>query len=157
MFTSTAFTLPIVDPKRATRPILFADFGLNVPGFGIFTTRSVLQKKADAIRKFASIVSGTWAFVLDGHEQEAVQAVLHNREQARLDATLVLAQLNASIPFLYTAASAKLPIGIQDDQDWSDAIRAMEQAKMIEPGTKPKDYYTNDYLDTALLKNPSGT
>lgn len=157
VFTSTAYTLPIVDLKRPTRPLLFADLGLNVPGFGIFTTQSVLQKKGDAIRKFASIVCGAWAYVLKGHEAAAVQAVLDNRPQARLDAALVMAQLKASEPFLYTAASKDLPIGMQDEKDWQDAIAAMEQAKMIEPGTKPKDYYTNDYLDDGLLKNPGGT
>ncbi|MGH6737598.1 MAG: ABC transporter substrate-binding protein, partial [Bradyrhizobium sp.] len=136
VFTSTAFTLPVVNAKRPTRPILFADAGLNVPGFGLFTTKSVLQKKGDAVRKFASIVAGSWTYVLNGHEEEAAKAVLKNREQARLDETLVLAQLKASVPFLHTAASAKLPIGLQDDQDWADAIKAMEQAKMIEPGTK---------------------
>ncbi len=157
VFTSTAYTLPVVDPKRPTRPILFADFGLNVPGFGIFTTKSELQKKGEAIRKFVSIVCGSWNYVLNGHEEEAVKAVLHNRAQARLDETLVMAQLKASLPFLHTAASETLPIGFQDDKDWTAAIKAMEQAKMIEPGTKPKDYYTNEYLDGALLKNPAGT
>lgn len=155
-FTSTAFTVPIVNPKRPTRPVLFADFGLNVPGFGIFTTQSVLQKKGDAVRKFASIVSGSWAYVLNGHQDEAVKAVLSNRPQARLDAALVLAQLNASMPFLHTAASEKLAIGLQDDEDWTNSIKAMEEAKMIEPGSKPKDYYTNDFLDAKLLRNPGG-
>ena len=157
VFTSTAYTLPIVEPKRPSRPLLFADFGLNVPGFGIFTTQSVLQKKGDAIRKFASIVCGAWTYVLSGHETEAVQAVLNNRPQARLDPALVMAQLKASEPFLYTGASKDLPIGVQDEKDWRDAIAAMEQAKMIESGTTPKDYYTNDYLDGALLKTPGGT
>ncbi|HXP31671.1 MAG TPA: ABC transporter substrate-binding protein [Stellaceae bacterium] len=156
VFTSTAFTLPVVNPKRPSRPLLFADFGLNVPSFGLFTSEAVLKQKPDAVKKFASIVAGAWAYALNGHEDEAVQAVLKSRPQARLDATLLTAQLKASEQFLYTPTTKDQPIGVQTDQDWAAAIKAMEEAKMIEPGSKPKDYYTNAYLDMSLLKNPAG-
>lgn len=156
VFTSDAFTLPVVNPKRPSRPLLFADFGLNVPGFGLFVSKPVLARKGEAVKKFASIVSGAWAYTFKGHEQEAVQAVIKNRPQARLDPTLVAAQLQASQQFLYTPASKDVPIGIQTDKDWDAAIKALEEAKMIKPGSKPSNYYTNAYLEKSLLSNPGG-
>lgn len=156
VFTSTAFTLPVVNPKRPSRPLLFADFGLNVPGFGLFTNASALARKPDAIKKFTSIVAGAWAYTFKGHEKDAVDAVIRNRPQARLDPTLLAAQLQASKQFLYTPASQDLPIGVQTDQDWRAAITAMEEAKMIKPDSKPSDYYTNAYLDMSLVQNPGG-
>ena len=41
--------------------------------------------------------------------------------------------------------------------DWADAIAAMEKAKMVNPGAKPTDYFTNDYLDINLIKKIGGS
>src|SRR5258708_25156088 len=76
VFTSTAFTLALVEAKKPTRSVLFADFDLNLPGFGVLTTEGMLKKKGDALRKFASISSGAWAYVLAAHEDEAGQTPL---------------------------------------------------------------------------------
>ncbi|HEX9461184.1 MAG TPA: hypothetical protein VGB82_01170, partial [Alphaproteobacteria bacterium] len=62
-------------------------------------------------------------------------------------------QLKDSLPFLYTPASQKLPIGVQAESDWTEAIGVMERAKTIDPGSKAKDYFTNDYLDLDLIKS----
>jgi hypothetical protein len=33
----------------------------------------------------------------------------------------------------------------------------MEKAKVIDPGTKPTDYFTNDYLDVDLIRKIGGS
>jgi len=154
VFTSAAFSVPVANPKKPTRAIPFADFGMNMPGFGILTNETALKAKGDALKKFASITSGAWAYIVHGHhEDEAVQSLIKARAEARLDPALVKGQLDASLPFLDTPASKNLPIGVQADSDWADAIKVMEAAKTIEPGSKSKDYYTNDYLDLDLIKS----
>ncbi len=152
VFSSTAFTLALVT-KRPTRAVLFADFDLNLPGFGFLVNESTLKRKGDALKKFASISAGSWAYVLAGHEEEAVQAVLKARAQDRLNPDSVRGQLKDSLPFLYTPATKNEPIGIQSEADWASAVAIMEKAKVIEPGSKAKDYYTNDYLDRDLIKS----
>ena len=125
-----------------------------MPGFGILTNEAALKSKGEALKKFASITSGAWAYIVGGHhEDEAVQSIIKARQEARLDPALVKGQLEASLPFLDTPASKNLPIGVQADSDWADAIKVMEAAKTIEPGSKAKDYYTNDYLDLNLIKS----
>lgn len=151
VFSSAAGGLPLVTAKRPTRPILFADFGLNLPGFGLFTNETTLKKKGEVLRKFASIVAGSWAYVTKGHEDEAIAALTHAHQQARLDAELLGGQLHDSLPFLYTPASKDMPIGIQSARDWAAAIKVMEEAKVIGPGSKPEDYFTNNYLDRKLI------
>ncbi len=44
VFTSTAFTLALVEAKKPTRSVLFADFDLNLPGFGVLTTEGMLKR-----------------------------------------------------------------------------------------------------------------
>ena len=61
-------------------------------------------------------------------------------------------QLADSIPFLHGPTTTNLPIGVQTEEDWTNAIKAMEEGKAISPGSKAKDYFTNDYLDVNLIK-----
>ena len=144
-------TLALVADKRPSRLVLFADFGLNLPSFGLVTNEANLTKKSAALRKFASIVSGAWAYVLKGHEDEAIASVLRNREGARLNPAVMRANLDVSLQFLYSASTEKLPIGVQTEDDWAAAVAILERAKLIEPGTKARDYFTNDYLDTDTI------
>jgi len=153
VFSSTAFTLALVKEKRPARPVLFADFELNLPGFGLVVTESNLKQKGEALKAFASILAGSWAYVLAGHEEEAVQATMRAREQDRLNPEYLRGQLKDALPFLFTPATEKQPIGIQAEADWVAAISLMEKANVIPAGSKAKDYFTNDYLDLSTIKS----
>lgn len=137
--------------KRPSKLILFADYGLNLPSMGLVTSQSALAKKGPAIKQFASIVSGAWAYLLKGHEDEGIAAILHNHENARLDTGIVRANLDVSTQFIYSPSTKDLPIGMQTESDWKEAIAIMEKAKVIDPGSKPGDYFTNDYLDQKTI------
>jgi NitT/TauT family transport system substrate-binding protein len=143
-----------VASQTAARLLLFADVGLDVPSSGLFARQDVLKKKGDALRTFASIIAGSWAYVLNGHEKEAAQAVIRAQPQARLDPELTLKQVKLSLNFLHSANTSKrdLPIGVHSEDDWAAGIALLEKAKMIEPGSKVSEYFTNEYLDLELVK-----
>jgi NitT/TauT family transport system substrate-binding protein len=149
-------TLALLQDRRPSRLVLFADSGLNLPSFGLVASESALAQKGPALRQFASIVSGAWTYILKGHEDEGIAAVLHNHEAARLDPAIMHANLKVSLQFLYSPSTEKLPIGVQTEEDWAAAIAIMEKAKVIEPGSKPRDYFTNDYLDTNTIASIGG-
>jgi NitT/TauT family transport system substrate-binding protein len=149
-------TVALLEKKRPSKLILFADSGLNLPSMGLVASEDALAKKGPAIREFASIVSGAWTYILKGHQDEGIAAVLKNHESARLDPELMKANLEVSLRFLYTPATEHDPIGIQAASDWTEAIRVMEKAKVIEQGTKPADYFTNDYLDPKIIASIGG-
>jgi NitT/TauT family transport system substrate-binding protein len=113
----------------------------------------MLRRKGEALRAFASISSGAWAYVAAGHEEEAVQALLSARQQDRIIPDQIRNQLRNSIQFLSSAATANLPIGFQSADDWARAIDVMEKAGVIARGSRPTDYFTNDYLDMNLVKS----
>jgi NitT/TauT family transport system substrate-binding protein len=150
---SAAPTLAFLRDKRPSRLVLFADFGLNLPDFGLVAHETNLTKKGAALRKFASIVAGAWAYVLKGHEDEAIAASVHNHQATLLNPALLRANLDVSLQFLYSPSTQNLPIGVQTEEDWAAAIAIMEKAKLIAPGTKPRDYFTNDYLDTDTIRS----
>ncbi|HEX9466432.1 MAG TPA: ABC transporter substrate-binding protein [Alphaproteobacteria bacterium] len=156
IFGSPVGTGVVIAEKRPTRFVLFADFDMNMPGFGLFTTEAKLQQKGEALRQFVSLSCGAWAYIVAGHQDEAVEALLKARAQDRLEPSLMKKQLEDSFAFLYTPATAGQPIGLQAESDWAAALKVMEIAKVIDPGSKPTDYFTNDYIDPALIKATAG-
>jgi len=144
---------------RPSRCLLFADYSINVPGFGLFTRPMMLREKGAALRTFASIVAGAWTYVTasPAHADEAIDALLRARPTDRLDRGDMLAQLRASFRFLHSSRTKDTPIGVQNSADWADALTVMEKAKMVEPGAKPTDYFTNEYLDLDLIKKIGGS
>ena len=153
VFGTASFSIPLAAGKRASRPLLFADFGLALPSLGIVTTNARLKQKGPALRSFASIVAGAWTYILAGHEDEAISAIIATHPQDRLDEAMLREQLKVSMGFLYTAATEHEPIGVQSAADWAKAIAVLEEAKVVDPGTKPTDYFTNDDLDLDLIKS----
>lgn len=151
VFTN-ATALARVNARRPSRTILFADFNFNVPDFGLVTAERTLKAKGPALGKLASVVSGSWMYILNGHQQEGIEAIIAERPNDKLRPAELAEQLRLSIPFLFTKATENLPVGVQSDVDWKNAIESLERANLIGPGTKPSDYFTNDYLDLQLIK-----
>ena len=71
--TTVPWFLPILANSRPSKGILFADFGLDLPGNGLVVHTENLKKKGNAIKRFASVMSGTWTYILNGNEDEAIK------------------------------------------------------------------------------------
>jgi NitT/TauT family transport system substrate-binding protein len=154
--STVPFIIPIAAGKRDSSGILFADFGLDLPGFGILVHRDKLKAKGAAIKRFVSVISGAWTYILNGHEQEGADAIRAERPQAQLSAAVLKAQIEAYRPFFRTANTANTPIGVQSPEDWAKTIQDLEEAETIARGTKPTDYFTNDYVDHDLFRKLTG-
>jgi NitT/TauT family transport system substrate-binding protein len=158
IFGSPVGTGVIINDLRHTHNILFADFGLNMPGFGLFATEDMLKKKGDALRKFASVSAGAWTYA-KSHPDEAVAALMKERgEQDRVNPEQIKKQFLESLQFLSSPASADQPVGVNTEKEWAEALATMVAAKAIEAGAvgKPTDYFTNDCLDAATIKKIGG-
>jgi NitT/TauT family transport system substrate-binding protein len=159
LFGSPVGTGVQLEKVRRSRCLLFGDYGLNVPSFGIFATPTMLAKKGAQLRALASIVAGAWTYIIasPAHAEEAVDALQNARAKDRLDRADMLKQLQGSFKFLHSSRTKGLPIGVAHESDWADAIATMEKAQVIRPGTKAADYFTNDYLDVDLIKKLGGS
>lgn len=151
VFSTVPFVLPIVAANRPADAILFADYGLEFPSFGLFATDDRIKQRGAALGKFASVVSGAWRYIYEGHEDEAVQAVIAARPQARLDARILRGQIDAVKPFFATKASEGKPIGWMADADWSAAVKTLSSAQLIKGGAPGSDFFTNDLLDQRTI------
>lgn len=151
VFSTVPFVLPAVEASRPSDAVLFSDYGLQFPSFGLLASEEKIRTRGAALRKFASIVSGAWEYILHGHEDEAVRAIIAQRPQAKLDPKVLRGQIDALKGYFGSAAAKNLPIGMMADADWLQGIATMASVKLIKKAPSSQ-FYTNDLLDRALIK-----
>jgi NitT/TauT family transport system substrate-binding protein len=143
------FGEPLVSKTRPARSILAADFGINFPSFGLIATEDTVKKRPAALRKLVQVQIRAWEYLYKDAAglEEAVQAVMAQRPDAKLNPELLRGQMSAYRAFLDTDNTKGKRLGWQADADWVAAIRSMEQAAVIKPGRKPNEFYTNAFVD----------
>ena len=154
-FSSIPFFLPIVSAKRESTSLNFADYDLQFPSFGLFATEATIQAKADALRRFASVVSGCWAYILNGHVDEGVQAIIAARPQAKLDPDVLRKQIESIKTFSKTAATEGQAFGLMARSDWKTALEILADAKLLEQPVEPDAVFTNDLIDKKIVADLS--
>jgi NitT/TauT family transport system substrate-binding protein len=155
VFSTVPFVLPAVEANRASDAILFSDYGLQFPSFGLISSEDKIKERAAAIRRFASVVSGAWEYILNGGEGEAVKAIIAQRPQAKLNPQVLRAQIESLKSFFSTPASKGLPMGVMADADWVAGIKTMASVNLIKSAPS-SSFYTNDMLDQALIRKIGG-
>ena len=144
--STVAFFKPIVEEARPSEGILFSDVGLRVPGYGLVVLRETLEARTEDLQTFVEVQQRTWEYIFDGNEEEAADAIIKQRPDMRLDREIMLGQLKAYMPLFSTPNTEGKPIGWQSDQDWVDALTAMENADLVSADWKAEDYFTNRFI-----------
>lgn len=150
-FSSVPFFLPVVSSKRPSTSVNFADFGLQFPSFGLFATEKTIKEKHDAVRRFVSVVAGCWAYILDGHEDEGVKAIIAARPQAKLDPVVLRQQIDNIKKFAQTKATEGQPFGVMAASDWKTAIETLSAGGLLDNKIDTDSVFTNELLDKALI------
>lgn len=150
VFSTTTFLLPIANQHRPAVAINFADYGLEFPSSGLFATEATIAKKGPALRRFASVVAGTWAYILAGNQDEAVQALIEARPQAKLNPKVVREQIDILKDFMETQATKGTPYGIMVASDWEKSISVLQSVKLIESTAPASSYYLDGYIDAKI-------
>lgn len=146
--TTVPGDLPHVEDKRPSEAFLFADYGMNLPTFGIIANEDALKTKGDAIKRFTSVVSAAWAYILAGNVQEAAEATMKQRPNAPTSVTRLISEFKRHEAFFGKPATP----GLQSAEEWAKALKEMEEAKVIAAGTKPEKYFSNAYIDAEYGK-----
>ena len=146
ILTVEPFGIPIVEKTRPSQAIRLADYGINFPSYGLIATEKTIEQRHDALAKLAKIQVETWEYIWNGHEDEAVEALIKARSGMKLDHDIVKAQLELNRDLFYTEATKDKRIGWQSAQDWENALRDIKASGAIASYTKPEDYFTNALL-----------
>lgn len=148
IMTQIAVGLPLVDAVRPARAFLAADYGVDLPGHGLVVNETTFQSRRATFAKVVSIIGRAWDYVRNGHEEEAIEAVMTARPEAKLDLEVSKKQLVLYGPYLETENTKGKPLGWQSDRDWMKIIDTAERAGVIKGGHKPEEYYTNMLIDS---------
>jgi len=141
VFSTIPFFEAIVAQPRPSNSIRFADYKLPMPSFGLFATEGKLASKREAIAKFASITSASWQYIYNGHEDEAVEAIVLQRPQAKLDKKILRGQVESLKGFFRLPATAGQPLGAPVASDWIEAVTTLTDAGLIKSIKNGGDFY----------------
>jgi NitT/TauT family transport system substrate-binding protein len=150
VITQVPWLLVMAAERRPSEAILFADYGLNFPSFGLIAHEDTIKKKPAALKRFASVIAGAWTYIYAGGQQEAANAMVAQRPQAKINADNIRQQVDALRPFFETPGTKALPVGVMSPEDWAAALKTMAAAGLIQGGDAAQ-FYTNDLLDTATI------
>lgn len=142
--TTVPGDMPHVEDERDSDYFLFADYGLNLPAFGIIANTDSLEEKGEAIRKFTSVVSASWEYILDGHAEEAAAAVMAQRPDAPTSVERLVAEFELNKP--YYAGDGGFP-GMMSTEEWAVVLEEMKAAEIITGSTDPADYISTEFND----------
>jgi NitT/TauT family transport system substrate-binding protein len=145
VITAAPYFIPFLANMRPSKYILFSDAGITLPGFGLIASDATIRQRPTALSAFVAVIAEAWNYILNGHEEEAVESMIKQRPQAKLNSTVLLDVINAYRPFFETPATRSKPIGWQADSDWVEALKIMKDAGAITSGAPAADYYTNEF------------
>ncbi len=155
-FSSVPFFLAVVATQRPSTSVNFADYGLQFPSFGLFATEKSIAAKRDALRRFVSVVAGAWTYIIAGHTDEAVRAIMAARPQSKLANASLGQQIESLKAFAFTEATKSLPFGTMAASDWKDAVAILADGGLVERSTDPAAVFTNDLIDTRIVAEIAG-
>jgi NitT/TauT family transport system substrate-binding protein len=87
-----------------------------------------------------------WAYIRDGHIEEAVAATMKQRPDSRLDPDALRGSLEICLTLFDTPNTAGKPLGWQSRADWENSIATQLDAGVIKPGLDPDDFFTNEMV-----------
>lgn len=140
-FSTIPFFLPVVSQTRPSSAIRFADYRLNMPSFGLFATEARLAARREPISRFASIVAASWQYIYNGHEDEAVAAIMAQRPQARLDKAVLRGQIDALKGFFQLPVAPGQLLGAPVAADFAAAVKTLGDAGLVKSIRDGNDFF----------------
>jgi NitT/TauT family transport system substrate-binding protein len=146
LLVTVSYFMPLVENSRPAKAFEFSDFGLSVPSYGMVVNKNSLDRKPAVIGKVIQALQRAWTYIVDGHQQEGVDAIVARRANLRPDPKVLMGMLKLNIAQMGTAATKGQPFGWQSDDDWKQAVEVMTKASLLKPGVKASDLFTNRFV-----------
>jgi NitT/TauT family transport system substrate-binding protein len=149
MVTSIPFGAPYVAKGRPSDFILFADYGFVLPSYGLVVREDTLKNKKPMLQKLTRAFFQSWQAIVDGGEPaiaEAADIMIKRRPDIKLDREQTMASIREHIKYFKTPNTAGKPLGYQSEEDWKSVIKSLETAKLVPTGTRPEQYFTNEFV-----------
>jgi len=135
------------DPLRPSRNLRAVDYGVKLPGNGLYVTEETLAKRPEVLRRFLKVCGDALAYTyVDGHPDEAAEAIRKQRPNTKLPLEHLKMQVDMFKAFLAHPAGGK-PIGWQSPQEWAEQIAFIKDAHMLTHEHTAAEFYSNDLIE----------
>lgn len=148
MVTTIPYGTSSVQKTRPSDVIRFSDYGLVLPSYGLIVHEDTVREKPEMLRRLVAAYFEAWSSIISSPaEVEATgKALAKRRPDAKIDPAQITDYVNLNREFFYTKETSGRPLGWQSEADWSSTIKTMEDAKLLKPGSKPSEYFTNAFF-----------
>jgi NitT/TauT family transport system substrate-binding protein len=144
--TTFAYFGPIISTKRPSRAISYSSAGIRVPSFGLVISEDEEKTKSDALARFVPVTVRAMQYIIAGHVDEAIDAIIAQRPNDRLDRNVMTEQLKEYLLLVDTPNTKNQVIGWQSSADWKAALGDLKTAGLVQKDLDPNDLYTNRFL-----------
>ena len=117
----------------------FRDYGVKVYADTIFTTKEMVEKHPEKVKKFLKASIKGWEYAIANPEKSVSQLIEIN---PALNYDHQLGYLNGSIPLIMTDEE----IGVSDIKVWKSMIDNLYENKMIKHKIDASTVFTNEFL-----------
>lgn len=125
------------------KPILFADYGVNILGSSVIVRKDYLAKNPDVVRGFlAALIKGKAD--VDADPEAAADIIMKARPDS--DRDVILTEIKVMPDYRQTAASKGKIFGWVAKEDIEQTISLLEKYSGMKPGLTPDMIYDGSYL-----------
>jgi NitT/TauT family transport system substrate-binding protein len=128
--------------EKAGKPVSylkFSEFGLNYFSNGLLTSKSMLEKDPDLVKKMVAATAEAWS-AAEKDPQAAADSMKGASEQLP-SATVVLEQFKTTLTLLHTEKTKGSAPGVNTVEDWKTTIETFKNTGIATKGQDPSAYW----------------
>jgi NitT/TauT family transport system substrate-binding protein len=145
--TSVPFATPVVDGKRPSTGLLFADAGVNIPDYSYVVTPKYLEENRETVAAFVRAAYKSFQEAVD-HPKEAIQALARAVPTVTADE----AAENQMLGWRDFRCNKPGEAGPEDPEQWARAVEIFQAAGLLKDDVDPTSLYTNDLFKDGSVK-----
>lgn len=123
----------------------YSDFGVDVLAQGIAVNLDFLKDNPDAVRAFLKATEEAFLMAKESPEKAVDALIKHVPEQKR-NRSVLIRQLELTIPLLTTKSTEGKPFGWMSEKDWEQTQSLLVKYGGLPEKVDPERLYTNEYL-----------
>jgi NitT/TauT family transport system substrate-binding protein len=133
----------VAKTKPLEKPILMADYGINILSVGFIVTQDAAMQKRDLIRRFMSTTAQSYREAAKDPEG-AVHAMLAERPALQKD--LLVDQYKLFPHYLHSDRTKGRPFGWMAREDWQDTVDNLQKYFEVSETIAIDKLYTNEFV-----------
>lgn len=133
-----------IQPKRPSKVLYFADFGLNLQDYNLFANTDFIKTNPTRVAAFVRASAKGWQDA-QKDAKAAAEALVKRRTDTDLNA--ILGQTELQLKFLFSKRTQGKPIGWASDEDWKDGLAILKDYAGLKGDTADlKKFFTNEFV-----------